>query len=84
MISYLPPRIVKSVTENFTLNCEANTDELLDTAYIWTHNGIRIRDRDPNSIRLVSTMELMQHVMMKENFIFKFYFRFLMEVNCMS
>lgn len=53
MLTHVPPQIVTSVWENITLHCEAYTDELLDTAYIWTHNGIKIKDRDPTTIRLV-------------------------------
>ncbi|KAK6620391.1 hypothetical protein RUM44_006792 [Polyplax serrata] len=53
MLTHVPPQIVTSVWENITLHCEAYTDELLDTAYIWTHNGIKIKDRDPTTIRLI-------------------------------
>ncbi|KAL0268356.1 UNVERIFIED_CONTAM: hypothetical protein PYX00_010329 [Menopon gallinae] len=49
----LPPRIVTAVNENFTLHCEAVTDELLDTAFIWTHNGIRLHDKDRHQMRVV-------------------------------
>lgn len=50
----LPPLLYRSVLDNFTLVCQAYTDELLDTAYIWTHNGIRVKDRDPKNTRVVS------------------------------
>jgi len=35
-----------SYNQNQTLRCLSYTDELLDVAYIWTHNGMRIRDKD--------------------------------------
>lgn len=40
------PRIITAVNYNLTLRCLAETEEVLDIAYIWTHNGLRIRDRD--------------------------------------
>ncbi|XP_060516307.1 contactin [Cylas formicarius] len=48
------PRIVESplqsvvtvVGHNVDLQCYAVTDEILDIAYIWTHNHMRIRDTD--------------------------------------
>ena len=42
----LPPRIVTAVGWNQTLRCRADTDEMLDVAYIWMHNRMRIRDKD--------------------------------------
>lgn len=48
------PRIVESPGQNIViingrnidLQCYATTDEMLDIAYMWTHNGLRIRDLD--------------------------------------
>lgn len=48
------PRIVESPGQNIItvngrsvdLQCYATTDEMLDIAYMWTHNGLRIRDMD--------------------------------------
>lgn len=31
---------------NLTLRCIAETEEVLDIAYLWYHNSMRIRDRD--------------------------------------
>lgn len=31
---------------NQTLRCQADSEEMLDVAYIWKHNGMRIRDED--------------------------------------
>lgn len=42
----LPERIITSVDYNQTLRCHAETEEMLDVAYIWTHNGMVIRDKD--------------------------------------
>lgn len=42
----LPQRIVIAVNQNQTLYCLAENDEMLDVAYIWTHNGMRIREKD--------------------------------------
>lgn len=43
-IERLAPRIQTQVRQNIFLHCNAYTDEILDTAFIWTHNGIRLRD----------------------------------------
>lgn len=45
-VESLRPQILTSVGLSFQLRCEAITDDMLDIAYIWTHNGIRIRDYD--------------------------------------
>lgn len=43
-IERLPPRITTQVNDNVFLHCNAEVDPILDTAYLWNHNGIRIRD----------------------------------------
>lgn len=44
------------VFRNLGLRCQADTEEVLDVAYIWTHNGMRIRDYDIyNNPRIVSS-----------------------------
>lgn len=35
-----------SYNQNQTLRCLGYTDEMLDVAYVWKHNGMRIRDKD--------------------------------------
>lgn len=45
-IQSLTPRLVTSVGRSFDLQCDATTEEMLDIAYIWTHNGLTIRDID--------------------------------------
>lgn len=35
-----------SYNQNQTLRCLGHTDEMLDVAYIWKHNDMRIRDKD--------------------------------------
>lgn len=42
----LPQRITMAVMQNQTLSCFGQIDEMLDVAYIWKHNGLRIRDED--------------------------------------
>ena len=42
----LPPRVTTAVGWNHTMRCRADTDEMLDVAYIWMHNRMRIRDKD--------------------------------------
>lgn len=42
----LPLRIITAVMYNQTLRCQADSDLMLDIAYVWTHNGIIIRDKD--------------------------------------
>ncbi|KAG7210747.1 hypothetical protein KM043_012244 [Ampulex compressa] len=56
----LPQRIVTSIMENQTLRCLGESDEMLDVAYIWTHNGMEIRDKDLiNNPRLNITGEVL-------------------------
>ncbi|XP_012285560.1 contactin [Orussus abietinus] len=43
---FMNPRVVTAVNQNQTLRCYADTEEILDVAYIWTHNGMVIRDKD--------------------------------------
>lgn len=43
-IERLPPHIVTQVQETVLLHCYAEVDPMLDTAYIWHHNGIRIKE----------------------------------------
>jgi hypothetical protein len=45
---------VVSVEDDITLRCQAESEEILDVAYIWTHNGLRIRDTDLIHTRVVS------------------------------
>lgn len=35
-----------SYNQNQTLRCLGHIDEMLDAAYIWTHNDMHIRDKD--------------------------------------
>lgn len=54
----LRPRIITSMSRDIYLQCRAETEEMLDVAYIWTHNGLRIRDIDVknSNYRLVSDL----------------------------
>ncbi|CAH2071716.1 unnamed protein product, partial [Iphiclides podalirius] len=40
----LPPRITTQVGEVVFLHCNAEVDPILDTAYLWNHNGMRLKD----------------------------------------
>ncbi|KAK7072713.1 Contactin-3, partial [Halocaridina rubra] len=46
-----PELITSSQGDNITLECEAYTDPLLDTSYIWRHNGLRIEIDDSDFLR---------------------------------
>jgi hypothetical protein len=48
------PSIVTAVEDDIRLRCQAESEEILDVAYIWTHNGLRIRDTDLIHTRFVS------------------------------
>ncbi|XP_014219381.1 contactin [Copidosoma floridanum] len=48
LVESLPPRIVAAYNQNLTLRCSVSVDEMLDVAYIWMHNDMRIRNRDIN------------------------------------
>lgn len=45
-VQQMRPNTVTAVEDNIRLRCHAETEEILDVAYIWTHNGLRIRDTD--------------------------------------
>ncbi|XP_026492779.2 contactin [Vanessa tameamea] len=40
----LPTRITKQVGQVIFLHCNAEIDSLLDTAYLWNHNGLRMKE----------------------------------------
>lgn len=46
LVEPLRPRIITSTFRDIYLQCRAETEEMLDVAYIWNHNGMRIRDID--------------------------------------
>ncbi|KAK4306056.1 hypothetical protein Pmani_022099 [Petrolisthes manimaculis] len=49
-----PEEVTISKGENITLECEAFMDPLLDTAYIWRHNGLRIQLDDTEFLRFLA------------------------------
>lgn len=56
LIQQLNPHVVVTAGSYFGLSCEAVTEEMLDIAYIWRHNGMKIRDIDIKNLnnRVVS------------------------------
>lgn len=53
-----PPELIHtSVFENLTLECEAYTDPLLDMAYYWRQNGLRIHLDDNSYLRNLAYMQ---------------------------
>jgi len=42
--------MILDYNHNLTLRCLAQVDEMLDIAYIWTHNGMRIHNKDLQTI----------------------------------
>jgi len=42
LVEQLTPRIVTAVQRDVFLRCQAASEEILDIAYIWTHNGLRM------------------------------------------
>lgn len=53
-----PPETVRtSVRQNLTLECEAYTDPLLDMAYYWRQNGLRIHTDDHTYLRNLAYMQ---------------------------
>ncbi|KAA0195696.1 hypothetical protein HAZT_HAZT002034 [Hyalella azteca] len=53
-----PETILTSVRENVTLECEAYTDPLLDMAYYWRQNGLRIHTDDDTYLRNLAYMQV--------------------------
>lgn len=56
LIQSLSPRITTIAGRYFELRCSAETEEMLDIAYVWKHNGIKIRNIDLKNMdnRMVS------------------------------
>ena len=53
-----PPEIIQtSVMENLTLECESYYDPVLDMAYYWRHNGLRIHMDDHTYLRNLAYMQ---------------------------
>ncbi|XP_073990489.1 contactin isoform X2 [Rhodnius prolixus] len=42
LTSELPPKMVTSVGKDVYMNCRAVSEEILDYAFIWSHNGIKL------------------------------------------
>lgn len=40
----LQPQLLTSVGRDISLYCSAETEEMLDIAYLWNHNGLRLKD----------------------------------------
>ncbi|XP_049844901.1 contactin [Schistocerca gregaria] len=51
-IQKMVPVAHTAVERDMELRCQAVAEEILDVAYIWTHNGLRIRDSDPSATRM--------------------------------
>ncbi|KAF4525298.1 hypothetical protein B566_EDAN014819 [Ephemera danica] len=49
-----PARLVSLIGHSFQLTCDAISEEILDIAYIWTHNGLRLQDRYNNNYRVIN------------------------------
>ncbi|CAL4227279.1 unnamed protein product, partial [Meganyctiphanes norvegica] len=47
-----PPDVIReAVGRSITMECEAYTDEILDTTYMWRHNDMRIELDDTNYLK---------------------------------
>lgn len=66
----LRPTVVASINSDIYLNCRADTEEMLDVAYVWSHNDIRIRDFDVKNSngRLVSNRKQIKFCMIARNY----------------
>lgn len=70
LVEPLRPTVVASVNSDIYLNCRADTEEMLDVAYIWSHNDIRIRDFDVKNSngRLVSNRKQIEFFLIPSNY----------------
>lgn len=46
LVETMEPRIITAVRRDVVLHCQAASEEILDLAYIWTHNGLRISNSE--------------------------------------
>ncbi|XP_075218988.1 contactin [Lycorma delicatula] len=52
LVEAMDPRIITAVRRDVVLRCQAASEEILDLAYIWTHNGLRIVNTDYRNTRI--------------------------------
>lgn len=55
LIEQLTPKIVTAVQKDVFLRCQAASEDILDIAYIWAHNGLRIPRSEYENTNIVST-----------------------------
>lgn len=53
LVENMTPKIVTAVQENVVLRCQAASEDILDIAYLWTHNGLRIPHSEYENTNIV-------------------------------
>lgn len=51
----LTAKIVTAVQRDVFLRCQAASEDILDIAYIWTHNGLRLPHSEYENTNIVSS-----------------------------
>lgn len=60
-IEQLNPQIRSIVKHDLLLRCQAVSDELLDIAYVWTHNNMPLANSNSELIGHVVSISLLNH-----------------------
>lgn len=58
LVETMEPRIVTAIRRDVILHCQAASEEILDLAYIWTHNGLRISNTEFRNTHVVCIISL--------------------------
>lgn len=59
LVEHLSPKIVTAVQKDVFLRCQAASEDILDIAYIWTHNGLRIPRSEYENTNMVTFIDLL-------------------------
>lgn len=57
LVEHLSPKIVTAVQKDVFLRCQAASEDILDIAYIWTHNGLRIPRSEYENTNMVTLID---------------------------
>lgn len=53
LVEHLAPKIITAVQKDVFLRCQAASEDILDIAYIWTHNGLRVPHSEYENTNMV-------------------------------
>jgi len=72
-IEQLNPQIRSVIKHDLLLRCQAVSDELLDIAYVWTHNNMPLLNSNAELVGHVVSISLLNHLKLQINHLDLFY-----------